>query len=332
MGSRQRLLTIIYALIIILCAGIIGYTLIEGWSLLDSLYMTVITLSTVGYQEVRELSEAGRIFSIVLIIFGVGAMFYTLTTVVQYILEGNLANIWGRRRMKDKIAKLKNHVILCGYGLVGREVAKVFKDEGVPLVIVEQDPEALALAAESEYLCIQGNANSDEILEEAGIRRARALVAALGTDAENVYVTLSARQKRADLFIVARASTTESEPKLLQAGANRTMSPYGIGGRRLAMLTLRPVVVDFVDTTLTSRRGELMLENIKISQGSPVCGKNIGEGRQYAGGASILAVRKKRGGRVVTNPPNDITLEEEDELVVLGTREQLRSLEGAVEA
>ena len=332
MGSRQRLLTIIYALIVILCVGVIGYSLIEKWSFLDSLYMTVITLSTVGYQEVEGLSDAGRIFSVVLIIVGVGAMFYTLTTVVQYILEGNLANIWGRRRMKDKIAKLKNHVILCGYGLVGREVAKVFKDEGVPLVIIEQDADALALAAENEYLCVQGNANSDEILEEAGIRRARALVAALGTDAENVYVTLSARQMRDDLFIVARASTTESEPKLLQAGANRTMSPYGIGGRRLALLTLRPVVVDFVDTTLSSRRGELILENIKISQGSPVCGKNIGEGRQFAGGASILAVRKKRGGRVVPNPPNDITLEEQDELVVLGTREQLRSLEGAVEA
>jgi len=331
MVSRQRLLTIIYALVIILCVGVIGYSVIEKWSFLDSLYMTVITLSTVGYQEVRELSDAGRIFGIVLIIFGVGAMYYTLITVVQYILEGNLATIWGRRRMKDKIAKLKSHVILCGYGLVGREVARVFKEEGVPLVIIEQDPEALALAAESEYLCVHGNANSDEVLEEAGIRRARALVAALGTDAENVYVTLSARQMRADLFIVARASTSESEPKLLQAGANRTMSPYGIGGRRLAMLTLRPVVVDFVDTTLTSRRGELVLENIKISQGSPVCGKEIKEGRQYSGGTTILAV-KKRDGRLFTNPPSDTLLEVDDELVVIGTREQLRSLEGAVEA
>ncbi|HEY32963.1 MAG TPA: potassium channel protein [Dehalococcoidia bacterium] len=331
MSTRQRLLTILYAVIIIICIGVIGYVLIEGWSFLDALYMTIITLSTVGFQEVRELSEGGMIFSMVLILFGIAALSYSLFTVGQYILEGNLATIWGRRRMKDKIAKLKNHVILCGYGLVGREVAKVFKDEGVPLVIIEQDPDALALAAEGEYLCIQGNANSDEILEEAGIRKARALVAALGTDAENVYVTLSARQMRADLFIVARASTTESEPKLLQAGANRTMSPYGIGGRRLAMLTLRPVVVDFVDTTLTSRRGELILENIKISPGSPVCGKEIKEGRQHSSGTTILAV-KKRDGRLFTNPPADTLLEVDDELIVIGTREQLRSLEGAVEA
>ena len=331
MSTRKRLQTIIYVLIIIVCAGVIGYTTIEGWSILDALYMTIITLSTVGFQEVRELSEAGKAFSIVLILVGVGALSYSLFTVVQYILEGHLANIWGRRRMKDKIAKLKKHVILCGYGLVGREVARVFKDEGVPLIIIEQNPEALALAAENDYLCLQGNATNDEVLEKAGIRQAKALVTALGTDADNVYVTLSARQMRSDLFIVARASTSDAEPKLLQAGANRTMSPYGIGGRRLAMLTLRPVVVDFVDTTLSSHRGELVLENIKISPGSPMCGKEMGEGRQHSGGATILAV-KKRDGRLFASPSADILLEVDDELVVIGTREQLRSLEGAVEA
>lgn len=331
MSTRQRLQTIIYVLIIIVCAGVIGYMLIEGWSLLDALYMTIITLSTVGFQEVRELSEAGKAFSIVLILFGVGALSYSLFTVVQYILEGNLASIWGRRRMKDRIVKLRKHVILCGYGLVGREVARAFKDEGVPLVIIEQNPEALALAAENDFLCLQGNATNDETLEEAGISHARALVTALGTDADNVYVTLSARQMRSDLFIVARASTDESEPKLLQAGANRTMSPYGIGGRRLAMLTLRPVVVDFVDTTLSSRSGELMLENVRISPGSPMCGKEMHEGRQHSGGATILAV-KKWDGRIFTSPSADILLEVDDELVVIGTREQLRSLEGAAEA
>ena len=189
MSTRQRLQTIIYVLIIIVCAGVIGYTTIEGWSFLDALYMTIITLSTVGFQEVKELSEAGMIFSMVLIVFGVGAMYYTLITVVQYILEGNLASIWGRRRMKDKIAKLRKHVILCGYGLVGREVARAFKDEGVPLIIIEQNPEALALAVVNDFLCLQGNATNDDVLEEAGIGHAKALVAALGTDADNVYVT-----------------------------------------------------------------------------------------------------------------------------------------------
>lgn len=233
--------------------------------------------------------------------------------------------------MKDRIAKLKDHVILCGYGLVGREVARVFQSEGVPFVVIELDSNVLELAAENQCLCLQGNATGDETLEEAGIERARALVAALSTDADNVYVTLTARQLRSGLFIVARASTTESEPKLRRAGADRTMSPYRIGGRRLAMLTLRPVVVDFVDTTLTSGRGELVLENVKVSAGSPVCGKSITEGQKFSGGATILAVQKQDGS-LLANPSAEAPLEVDDVLVVIGTREQLRVLEGAVEA
>ena len=329
MSPRQRLLTIVYALISIVSAGVIGYMTIEGWSFVDALYMTVITLSTVGYQEVRELSEGGRVFNVVLIVFGVGTMLYTLTTLVQYVLEGNLASIWGRRRMKEKTSKLKDHVILCGFGLVGREVARVFKSEGVPFVVIEQDPEALTLAAKNDYLCLQGDATSDEMLEAAGIRKARALVAALGSDADNVYVTLSARGTRPDLFIVARASVEESEPKLTRAGADRTMSPYRIGGRRMAMLTLRPVVVDFIDTTMRSRGGELVLENVRVSSSSPVGGKTIEEGRRYCGEAAILAV-KKRDGDLLANPSPETLVEVDDELVVIGTREQLRGLEGSI--
>jgi voltage-gated potassium channel len=329
MSSRNRVLAIFYALVAIVGAGIIGYMRIEGYTFLEALYMTVITLSTVGFQEVRELTDAGRIFSVVLIVVGVGAMLYTLTTVVQYLLEGHLANIWGRRRMKDRIAKLNNHVILCGYGLVGREVARVFNSEGVAFTVVEQDPAVLATALENDYACIEGNATSDGVLEEAGIDRARALVAALGTDADNVYVTLSARELRSDLFIVARAAMAESEPKLRRAGANRTMSPYRVGGRRLAMLTLRPVVVDFVDTTLSSRSGELTLENVRLSPGSPVCGKTVEQSREYSGEATILAVRKA-DGVLIANPAADVVLNVQDELVVIGTREQLHRLEGAL--
>jgi voltage-gated potassium channel len=328
MTQRQRLLTIVYALIGIVATGVIGYMLIEGWSFLDALYMTIITISTVGYQEVAPLSSASKVFSVVLIVVGVGAMLYTLTTVGQYLLEGHLANIWGRRRMKDRITKLKDHVILCGYGLVGREVARAFVAEGVPFVVVERDPAALAAATDADYLCIVGDATLDEILEAAGIGTARALVAALGSDADNVYVTLSARGVRSDLFIVARASTAESEPKLIRAGADRTMSPYRVGGRRLAMLTLRPVVVDFIDTTMRSRGGELVLENVRISAGSPVAGMTLGEGRQLCGEASILAVQKKDGD-LLANPSSDLILDIDDEIVVAGTREQLRRIEGS---
>jgi len=230
--------------------------------------------------------------------------------------------------MKDQIAKLKDHVILCGHGLVGREVARAFVTEGVRFVVIERDPTAIAAAAENEYPYIEGDATHDEILEAAGITRARALVAALGSDADNVYVTLSARGMRSGLFIVARASTAESEPKLIRAGADRTMSPYRAGGRRLAMLTLRPVVVDFIDTTMRSRGDELVLENVRISAGSPVAGLTLGEGRQLGGDASILAVQKKDGD-LLANPSADVILDIDDEIVVAGTREQLRHLEGS---
>jgi len=329
MSTRRRFIIIVSALVIIVSIGVIGYEIIEGWSFIDALYMTVITLSTVGYGEVHHLSTAGRIFSIVLIISGVGAMLYTLTTIVQYILEGGFGDILGRRRMKEKIASLKRHVILCGYGKVGHEVARVFESEGTPFIIVEIDQETVSKAVENGYLCIQGNATSDDVLKEAGIERARALVAALGSDADNLYITLSAKEIRPDLFIVARASTEESEPKLLRAGADRIMSPYRIGGRHMAMLTLRPLVVDFVDTTMLSRGRELVLENIKVSSGSPVEGKTVKEGSQCCGGAAILAVRKK-DGRLLTNPAQDTLLDLEDELVIIGTRNQLRTLEGSI--
>ena len=229
--------------------------------------------------------------------------------------------------MKERISKLQGHVILCGYGQVGREVAAVFESEGIPFVVIELDQEAAAQATDKGYLYLQGNATSDEILKEAGVERARALVTALGTDADNLYVTLSAKEMHPDLFIVARISGEESEPKLRRAGADRTMSPYRIGGRRMAMLTLRPLVVDFVDTTMHSRGRELVLENIKVSSGSPVEGMTIKEGRECCGGAAILAVRKK-DGTLLTNPSEDTHLELDDELVIIGTHEQLRALEG----
>ncbi len=327
--QQRRALAIIFVLIGIVAAGVVGYMVIEGWSFLDALYMTIITISTVGYQEVAPLSQASKIFSVVLIVVGVGAMLYTLTTVVQYLLEGHLVNIWGRRRMKDRIGKLNDHVILCGHGVVGREVAQAFVAEGVEFVVIERDAASMSDPAEKQYSYVEGDATHDDVLEAAGITRARALVAALGTDADNVYVTLSARGMRSGLFIVARASTAESEPKLIRAGADRTMSPYRVGGRRLAMLTLRPVVVDFIDTTMRSRGGDLVLENVRISAGSPVTGLTLGEGRQICGDASILAVQKKDGD-LLANPAADVVLDIDDEIIVAGTREQLRHLEGSV--
>ncbi len=329
MGSRQRLIRVLAVLILVVALGVIGYMVIEGWSFRDALYMTVITLSTVGYAEVRTLSSAGRIFTIVLIVVGVGGMLYTLTALVQYFVEGQLSNILGRHRMREKIANLKDHIILCGYRRVGREVARVFANEGIPFVVVDIDNEAIAKAAADGCLYIHGNATSDETLEQAGIQRARALVAALGSDVDNVYITLSAKNMRPDVFVVARISSEESETKLRRAGADRVISPHRIGGRRMALLTLRPLVVDFFEATMHSHSGDMVLENIKVESGSPVAGVTVKESLDCCGATAILAVRKQNG-RLIANPPGDTPLEIGDELVVIGTREQLRALEGTV--
>jgi voltage-gated potassium channel len=327
MNPSRRILQIVCALIVVVAIGIVGYMTIEEWSLLDSLYMTITTLSTVGYKEVHELSFSGRIFTIVLIIGGVGIMFYGLTTMVQYVIEGNIANILRRRPVKEKITKLKDHIIVCGYGRVGREVARVFESEGSPFIIIDPDLQAINKAANDGYLYVQGNATNDDILKEAGIERARALVAAAGDDADNVFITLSARGLRPDIFITARVDALEAETKLKRAGADRTIYPHVLGGRRLALLALRPLVIDFVDTALHSRGKELVLEDIKIGKGSPVLGEIIREGHRCGSGAIILALKKK-GEKLITDFSNAVPIEIGDEVVVVGTREQLQTLEG----
>ncbi len=326
---RQCVVRVILLLSVVIIAGTIGYMIIERWSFFDALYMTVITISTVGYEEIHPLTTGGRIFSSVLIVGGVGVMLYSATALVQYVIEGRFPNIFGRHRMKEKIEKLKDHVILCGYGRVGQEVAKVFGSEEATFVIIDENEEAIAKAIENGYLSLRGNATSDDILEEAGIHKAKGLVAALASDADNLYLTLSAKAMRPDLFVVARASTEESEAKLKRAGADRIILPYRIGGRRMALLTLRPLVVDFIDTTMHSRRGELVLENIKVTSESPLAGVTIKEGLSCCGAIAILALKKK-DGKLIPNPPNDATFETDDELVIIGTREQLRMVEGSV--
>jgi voltage-gated potassium channel len=323
----RRFLPVAYAVLVVLVIGVIGYMAIEGWSFLDALYMTVITVSTVGYSEVHGLSTAGRVFTIVLIIGGVSVMLYALTSIVQYLTEGYLGTLLGRSRMKGKLSRLKGHVILCGYGRVGQEVASAFSDEKTDFVVIEQSQEAHAKAAFDGCLCLLGDATMDSVLEEAGIHSARALVAAVGSDADNIYITLSARGMNPHLAIVARAGSEESESKLRRAGADRIIFPLRVGGRRMAMSALHPLVVDFIDTTLTAHGRELVLEEVTVGPRSPLAGATIAQGQAQAVGTAILAVKKKHGD-VLTNPPPDTLVETGDQLVVIGSREHLRLLEG----
>jgi len=329
MDSLRRLVWSIFALVAIVVIGVIGYEVIEGWSFLDAVYMTITTITTVGFREVHPLSEVGRIFTIVLIIFGVGGALYVLTNIMGYILEGQFGITVGRRRMKNRIARLKNHFILCGYGRVGEEIAQAFSEEGVPFVVIANDQQHIAKAEKEGYLFIFGDATSDEVLKEAGIERAHGLVAAVGNDGDNTFITLSARERRPDLFIEARSSSHESESKLRRAGADRVISPHAIGGRRMAMLALRPAVVDFIDTVTYGRGREMELENVDVNSGSPLIGRTTEQARSKDG-ITVLAMRKK-SGKLIPNPPGEEIIEEGDRLIVIGTKKRLSALESLFE-
>jgi voltage-gated potassium channel len=325
MDSARRVLWGIVALLAVTVIGTIGYTVIEDWPILDSVYMTIITITTVGYAEVQPLTAGGRIFSIFLIIGGVGGALYTLTGIIQYIIEGNIGTTWGRRRMKNKIAQLKGHFILCGFGRVGEEIANTFKEEDVPFVVIDNRPECIARAEQAGYLYLQGDATSDEVLKEAGIERARGLVAALGSDVDNTYITLSGRGLYPSLFITARASSTEAETKLKRAGADRIVSPSSIGARRMAMLSLRPAVTDFLDTISRRRGPELQLENVVVTEDSTLAGLSVADVRQCSR-ANVLALTRKTG-RLLANPSGGEKIDVGDSLIIMGTNEQLTSLE-----
>jgi len=329
MGSRRRVVWGVSILLVIIAVGTTGYSIIEGWSFLDSLYMTIITISTVGYAEVQPLTPGGRIFSIFLIIGGVSGAVYILGGIIEYILEGNIGNTWWRRRMNKKIAGLKDHIILCGFGRVGEEIARTFKEEGAPFVIIENRPGSITRLEQSEYLYLEGDATSDEVLREAGIERARGLVAAVGTDADNTYITLSGRELHPDLFIEARASGVEAGKKLRSAGADRVVSPNNIGARRMAMLAMRPAVVDFIDT-ITRRRGpELQMENVAIANSSTLAGQTVDDVRKCSD-ANVLAISKNTG-RLIPNPSGAEKIVAGDSLIMMGTSEQLSSLEAICE-
>lgn len=325
MEAQKRLRRGIIILASIIAAGTIGYMFIEGWSPTDAIYMTIITISTVGFGEVHPLSTAGQIFSIVLIIGGVSGALFVLSALFEHALAGRFGVARRRRQMKAKIAHLKDHIVLCGYGRVGEDIARTFSEEGVPFVIIDSRPDNIALAEEQGYPCLLGDATSDKVLLEAGIERARALVAAIGSDADNTYIVLSARGLRPDLFIEARASDKEAEAKLKRAGADRIVSPNSIGARRMALLAIRPTVADFIDTVTFRRGRELQMENIIVPDSSPLVGQTVEAIRQRSQ-ANILAINRKNG-KLLANPTSQEAIDPGDRLIIMGTAEQLTTLE-----
>ena len=316
-------------LVILLFAGTTGYMVLEGWPWLDALYMTVITFTTVGYHEVQPLSGAGRVFNIFLIVAGVGAMLYFLSALMSHIVEEEVfAAFVRRRRMRSTLAGMRNHYILCGFGRVGKEVARAFATEGVEFIVIDGSEPRIAEAQELGYAYVQGNATEDDILRAAGIEHAQGLVAVTGDDSDNVYITLSARGLNEDLQVVARTGDIANAGKLRRAGADRVISPLEIGGRRIAMSAVRPLAVDFVDSMFTGAHdGGLQFAEIQIASGSALSGSTI-ETIVHHPHVEALGLRRA-DGEMVAAPHRNTVLQTGDSVFVIGVREAVAALSGA---
>jgi voltage-gated potassium channel len=299
----RRLRFGVAALVGIIVAGTVGYIAL-GFPWLDALYQTVTTVATVGFREVQPLSASGQAFTIVLILVGVGTALFTFTQGLEVVVEGHVQEVLGRRRMEREIARMSGHVIVCGFGRVGRNLAQYVTGAGQDVVVIDHDPvRAAAATAEGSGHVVLGDATIDEVLKEAGIERARVLVTALTTDAANLFVTLTARSLRPDLFIVARARVESSEAKLSQAGADRVVNPQGIGGARMAAFVLQPHVAEFLDVVMHDGSLEFRLEEIPLPHQSPLAGKSLRDAHiRDSTGALILALRDATG-EFTTNPP-----------------------------
>ncbi len=316
-------------LLLVIAGGTAGYMVIEGWSAWDSLYMTVITVTTVGYREVHVLSPAGEGFTIVLLIGGVGTALYTFTLLATVVVEGGLHLRLEQRRIRRMIDRLEDHFIVCGYGRIGSVIAEEFRREGTPFVVVERDPERVHAVIAAGMLAVEADASREEVLRRLGIDRARGLIAAVGTDAENVYAILTARVLAPNLFIVARAETDDAQRKLLRAGASRVLSPYQIGAVQMAQTALRPAVVDFVQLATSSGNLDLAMEQIKIASGSALADRSLVDVNLRQRFSVIVVGIQRSGAHMEFNPSADAVMRPGDDLVVLGRPANLKDLEQA---
>ena len=326
---RVRLLLPLSLVLVVVAIGTVGYHWLwrdVGGTWMDALFMTVTTITTIGYGEIKPLTTAGRLFTIVLAVIGIGSMFYTLGVVMEYLVSVRLADPMGRRRMERQIGQLSSHVIVAGMGRVGRQAALELHEAGASFVAIDASETAIQFAQERGYLALVGDASRDDVLAHAGIRRARGLIVTTGDDATSVYVVLSARVLNPELYIVARATDEAAVTKVLRAGANRAVSPYAIGGHRLAHLILSPTVVDFFETALRRGNEALNIEAVAVSPESRAVGSTLETlALRQITGATVLAII--RDSNPIVNPGGDFALAGGDRLLALGTRDQLERVE-----
>jgi len=308
-------------------AGTLGYMVIEGWDAWDAFYMSAITITTVGYREIHELSFAGQVWTVILLFSGVGAALYVFTLLATMVGEGGLPQRLQKRRQARMISTIKDHFIVCGYGRIGSIIAGQLHQQNVPFVIIERDPARLQAAMMDGFLAVQADASHEDVLKRVGIETARGLIAAVGTDAENVYTVLSARVLRPDIFIVGRAEGEDASRKLLRAGANRVVSPYQIGAVQMAQTAIRPAVVDFISLATSSDNLELAMEEITVDPKSALVQKSLLEANLRQRFGVIVVAIQREDSRMDFNPEPDTPILAGDKLVVLGRPHSLRRLE-----
>jgi voltage-gated potassium channel len=324
---KRQFLPLVGLLLGVLAFGVAGYYFIEGWSFLDSLYMVAITLTTVGFGEVQPLSNAGRIFTILFLLVGVVGVAYTLSAVGEYILTSNAGQQLRKRRVKRMIERMRDHVVVCGYGRVGQNAVSSLLNSGQTIVVIERDERIAEQILEAEIPVIIGDATQDDTLRQAGIESAKGMIVSAGDDSVNLFIVLSARTLNPELYIVARSVNSENELKMRRAGANRVVSPYQLGGRYMANVLTRPHVTEFIGTVTLDSGIELWMEELKIGNDSSLAGHTVVEAdlRRRTGVTLVALLRESKGATLM--PDENTQLEVGDELIVLGTREQLTELE-----
>ena len=311
-------------------AGTFGFRVIEGWPWFDALYMAVITLTTIGFAELHPLSLAGRSFTMALALGGVFCVFYATAEVLRAYTTGELKRLWEKRLMEKQLNGLSGHVIVCGFGRVGRLVAQEFIQAKIPFVVVDRDATELADLQRPQGVALLGDATNDDVLKQAGIGRARALVAALSSDADNLFITMSARLLNDKLPIVARADEEGATRKLERAGATRVVSPYHLGGMRVAQAVLRPAVLDFIEVATGRGHLEMQIEELALTPHSPWVGQSVEETQLHEQFGIIIVAIRRDDGETLYNPRREVRLTAHDTLVMLGARDQLDRAEAVM--
>jgi voltage-gated potassium channel len=324
-GRLSSGLGVALALLAVIMAGTAGYVELEHWSWFDAFYMTITTITTIGGGEPAPMNVEGKWWTIAVVAVGFGVLTYTLLRLLTYTFEGSLGSVVGERRRRRRVGKMTEHFILCGFGRVGSEIAHIFTQEGIPFAIIDIRADSLDRAAAEGFVTINGDAADTATLRAAGVERARGLLAAMDNDEANIYVTLSARVLNPNLFIIARANRRDAESKLRLAGASRIISPYQIGGRRMASLATRPTAVEFVDTVLFANNSQLVLEDFTIPAGSSWEGRPIST--LAPDGSDVVILALKRAGTMLFRPSPQMPLSIRDEIVAAGPQEGIRALD-----